>query len=94
MAQMAKPAFYAAVTTRLKRADVVVAEGVGGDREGDITLTPRRMSRCESGMRLERALSKALAGGGFAKGLTSAGRRVAVAPGRSIEADATQAARR
>jgi hypothetical protein len=32
MIHMAKPAFYAAVTTRLKRADVVVAEGVGGGR--------------------------------------------------------------
>ncbi|MEV0807876.1 hypothetical protein [Micromonospora sp. NPDC050200] len=30
MIHMAKPAFYAAVTTRLKRANVVVAEGVGG----------------------------------------------------------------
>jgi hypothetical protein len=31
MNHMAKPAFYTAVTTRLKRADVVVVEGVGGD---------------------------------------------------------------
>jgi len=32
MIHMAKPAFYAAVTARLTRADVVVAEGVGGGR--------------------------------------------------------------
>lgn len=32
MIHMAKPAFYTAVTARLKRADVVVAEGVGGGR--------------------------------------------------------------
>jgi hypothetical protein len=32
MIHMAKPAFYTAVTTRLKRADVVVVEGVGGGR--------------------------------------------------------------
>jgi hypothetical protein len=32
MIHMAKPAFYSAVTARLKRADVVVAEGVGGGR--------------------------------------------------------------
>ena len=30
MIHMAKPAFYAAVTARLKRADVIVVEGVGG----------------------------------------------------------------
>ncbi len=43
MIHMAKPAFYAAVTTRLKRADVVVAEGVGaGERSvltGALTLS-------------------------------------------------------
>jgi hypothetical protein len=32
MIHMAKPAFYAAVTVRLKRADIVVVEGVGGGR--------------------------------------------------------------
>jgi hypothetical protein len=32
MIHMAKPAFYAAVTSRLRRADVVVVEGVGGGR--------------------------------------------------------------
>lgn len=32
MIHMAKPAFYAAVTARLKRADVVVVEDVGGGR--------------------------------------------------------------
>jgi len=30
MIHMAEPAFYAAVTARLKRADVIVVEGVGG----------------------------------------------------------------
>lgn len=34
MIHVARPAFYAAVTARLKRADVVVAEGVGGGRVG------------------------------------------------------------
>lgn len=33
MIHMAEPSFYAAVTARLKRADVVVAEGVGGGRK-------------------------------------------------------------
>ncbi|WP_433796455.1 hypothetical protein [Actinoplanes sp. CA-252034] len=32
MIHVAKPAFYTAVTARLKRADVVVVEGVGGGR--------------------------------------------------------------
>jgi hypothetical protein len=32
MIHIAKPAFYAAVAARLKRADVIVAEGVGGGR--------------------------------------------------------------
>ncbi|MEU8662835.1 hypothetical protein [Actinoplanes philippinensis] len=32
MVHIAKPEFYTAVTTRLKRADVVVIEGVGGGR--------------------------------------------------------------
>jgi hypothetical protein len=32
MIHMAKPGFYQAVATRLKRADMVVAEGVGGGR--------------------------------------------------------------
>jgi hypothetical protein len=47
MIHMAKPAFYAAVTTRLKRADVVVVEGVGGGRRkrsallGALTLSYR-----------------------------------------------------
>lgn len=31
MIHMARPAFYAEVTGRLRRADVIVAEGVGGD---------------------------------------------------------------
>ena len=33
-----KPAFYAAVTARLRRADVVVAEGVGGDRRNSVLV--------------------------------------------------------
>jgi hypothetical protein len=47
MIHMAKPAFYAAVTARLRRADVVVAEGVGGGRRkrsvllGALTLSYR-----------------------------------------------------
>jgi hypothetical protein len=49
MIHMAKPAFYAAVAARLKQANVVVAEGVGGGRGkrsvliGALTLSgPRR----------------------------------------------------
>jgi hypothetical protein len=45
MIHMAKPAFYAAVTTRLTRADIVVAEGVRGGRHsallGALTLSYR-----------------------------------------------------
>ena len=39
MIHMAKPAFYAAVTARLRQADVVVVEGVGGGgREGSVLV--------------------------------------------------------
>jgi hypothetical protein len=38
MIHMAKPSFYAAVTTRLKRADVVVVEGVSRSRDGGAVL--------------------------------------------------------
>src|SRR6266487_3615751 len=44
MIHMAKPAFYAAVTARLKRADVVVAEGVGGCRR--VPLAHRLLMWC------------------------------------------------
>ncbi|MEU4692319.1 hypothetical protein [Actinoplanes sp. NPDC023714] len=39
MIHMAKPAFYAAVTSRLKHADVIVIEGVGGGRRRNSVLT-------------------------------------------------------
>ncbi|HET6214891.1 MAG TPA: hypothetical protein VFE14_18630 [Micromonosporaceae bacterium] len=45
MIHMARPAFYAAVTSRLKRADVIVAEGVGrGERGRSVLISALTLS--------------------------------------------------